>query len=136
MRAVLDTNVVVSACFWRGAPFDCLKGYAGAVYEAVVSPPLVIEYERVYAELAEAYPRTEPVNWVAALAESADMVFPAERVRGVLADPFDEMVLECALAGAVDCVVSGDKKHLLPLKEFRGIPILSARDFLKLLKSL
>ncbi len=59
------------------------------------------------------------------------MVFPVERASGATPDPFDEMVLECALSARADAIVSGDKKHLLVLEEFRGIPILSPGDFLK-----
>ena len=42
-----------------------------------------------------------------------------------------DMVLECALAAEADCIVSGDKRHLLPLKVFRGIPIIRPADFLR-----
>jgi predicted nucleic acid-binding protein len=41
------------------------------------------------------------------------------------------MVLECALAAEADYIVSGDKKHLLVLREFRGIRIVSPSDFLR-----
>ena len=47
------------------------------------------------------------------------------------ADPDDEMILECALAAEADYIVSGDKRHLLPLRQFRGIPIVSPPDFLR-----
>jgi len=46
-------------------------------------------------------------------------------------DPDDEMILECALAAEADYIVSGDKRHLLPLRQFRGIPIVSPSDFLR-----
>jgi predicted nucleic acid-binding protein len=39
--------------------------------------------------------------------------------------------LECALAGEADFIVSGDKKHLLALRQFQGIPIVSPADFLR-----
>ena len=45
------------------------------------------------------------------------------------------MVLECALAGEADYIVSGDKKHLLPLRQFRDIPIVSPAEFLRRLKN-
>jgi predicted nucleic acid-binding protein len=41
------------------------------------------------------------------------------------------MVLECALAGEVDFIVSGDKKRLLPLKKYRDIPIVSPAEWLR-----
>ena len=49
-------------------------------------------------------------------------------------DPDDETILECALAAEADYTVSGDKRHLLPLRQFRGIPIVSPSDFLRRLK--
>ena len=44
----------------------------------------------------------------------------------------DNMILELAIASNASCIITGDKKHLLSLHPFRGIPILSPADFLKL----
>ena len=44
MKVVFDTNVVASASFWRGPPFDCLAAWAQGRCEAVVSPALLAEY--------------------------------------------------------------------------------------------
>lgn len=124
----------MSACFWSGVPFDCLSAWAKGHYAAAVSPPLLSEYEETFEELRLDYPDRKCVDWVAALKESAELVFPIDRATGIVSDPFDEMVLECALAARADFIVSGDKKHLLPLKSFRGIPILSVSDFVKRLR--
>jgi len=67
----------------------------------------------------------------AVLTESAELVFPVERASDVTPDPDDEMILECALAAEADFIVSGDKKHLLELRQFQGIPIVSPADFLR-----
>ena len=131
MKVVFDTNVVVSATFWRGAPFDCLAAWAQGRLLAVVSPALLAEYHETIEELLPEYPGRLRAAWANALTEGAELVFPADRVRGATPDPNDEMVLECALAGEADVIVSGDKKHLLQLRKFRGIPILSPSDFLR-----
>jgi putative PIN family toxin of toxin-antitoxin system len=128
---VFDTNVVASVSFWRGPPFDCLAAWAQGRCEAVVSPALLAEYHEIIEELRLEYPRHEPVEWVDALTESAELIFPTERATGATPDPGDEMVLECALAAEADYIVSGDKKHLLVLREFRGIRIVSPSDFLR-----
>jgi putative PIN family toxin of toxin-antitoxin system len=130
MRVVFDTNVVASASFWRGKPFDCLAAWAQGQCEAVVSPALLAEYHETIEELRLRYAHRTPVEWADALAESALLVFPADRATGATPDPDDEMVLECALAAEADFMVSGDKKHLLPLREFRGIQIVSPAEFL------
>ena len=131
MKVVFDTNVVISACFWRGAPFECLAMWGREELTASISPPLLVEYEETFEELVLDYGDRLHVDWTELLRSSAEMVFPVERASGATADPFDEMVLECALAAGAEAIVSGDKKHLLVLGSFRGIPILSPGDFLK-----
>jgi putative PIN family toxin of toxin-antitoxin system len=128
---VFDTNVVASASFWRGTPFDCLAAWAQGRCEAVVSPALLAEYHEIIEELRLEYPRREPIEWVDTLTESAELIFPTERATGATPDPGDEMVLECALAAEADYIVSGDKKHLLSLREFHDIQIVSPSDFLR-----
>ena len=136
MKVVFDTNVVASASFWRGAPFFCLVAWAQGRCEAVVSPALLAEYHETIEELRLEYPGQPFVAWADALTESATLVFPVDRAPGATPDPGDEMVLECALAAEADYIVSGDKKHLLPLRQFRDIPIVSPSDFLRRLATI
>ena len=131
MKVVFDTNAVASASFWRGAPFDCLVAWAQGRCVAVVSSNLLAEYHETVGELRLDYPGRKCVEWVEALTESAELVFPVERATGATPDPDDEMVLECALAVEADFIVSGDKKHLLALRQFQGIPIVSPAEFLR-----
>jgi putative PIN family toxin of toxin-antitoxin system len=135
VRVVFDTNVVASASFWRGAPFDCLAAWAQGRCVAVVSSGLLAEYHETVQELRLDYPGRKCVEWVEALTESAELVFPVERASGATPDPDDEMILECALAAEAEYIVSGDKKHLLALRQFQGIPIVSPAEFLRRIKS-
>jgi putative PIN family toxin of toxin-antitoxin system len=131
VKVVFDTNVVASATFWRGAPFNCLAAWAQGQCEAFVSPALLAEYHETIEELRRVYPNHAAVEWTEALTEAATLVFPAERATGATSDPSDEMILECALAAEADAIVSGDKKHLLPLGRFRDILIVSPAEFLR-----
>jgi predicted nucleic acid-binding protein len=54
---------------------------------------------------------------------------PSETITAISVDPTDNMFLECAVAGQVDLIVSGDP-HLNALEKFRGIPIITPRDLL------
>jgi len=128
---VFDTNVVVSASFWQGAPFHCLSAWAERHCEAVISPQILAEYHETMEELRGDYPGITPVEWVAGLGDAAELIFPTHRASGTTTDPDDEKILEAALSGEVDCIVSGDKKHLLALKMYEGIPILSPAEFLR-----
>ena len=97
---------------------------------AAASPQLLSEYFETLDEMLHRYPRKPFVPWAQTLTESADLVFPAERARGATDDPDDEMVLECALAAGADFLVSGDKRHLLKLRAFRGVKIVTCDYFL------
>jgi predicted nucleic acid-binding protein len=66
------------------------------------------------------------------LLKTAEFVTPAETLAVIEADPSDNKFLEAALAGDVRCIVSGDS-HLLELKSFRGVDILTTRDFISVL---
>ena len=55
-------------------------------------------------------------------------------VSGICADPKDDMVLESALAAKATHIVSGDRRHLLPLREFRGIQIVTPAEFIDVLE--
>ncbi|HEV2318935.1 MAG TPA: putative toxin-antitoxin system toxin component, PIN family [Verrucomicrobiae bacterium] len=131
MRTIFDTNVVVSASVWRGAPFECLAAWAQGRCEAIASPPLLAEYHETTEERRLDYLDRPFVNWAEALTSAATLVFPDERIATPTRDLDDEMVLECALASEADFIVSGDKSHLLPLKEFSGISIFNPIEFLR-----
>jgi putative PIN family toxin of toxin-antitoxin system len=49
-----------------------------------------------------------------------------------ITDPDDNVILECAVVGGATHIVTGDKRHLLPLESYQGISIISAADFLTL----
>jgi putative PIN family toxin of toxin-antitoxin system len=64
----------------------------------------------------------------------AEFVIPQEKIVVVLADTSDNRFLEAAITEKTDCIVSGDK-HLLDLKEYRSIPIITAREFISILET-
>jgi putative PIN family toxin of toxin-antitoxin system len=129
LRAVLDTNILVSAFnFPGGAPETVYRLALEDRIESVTSLPLLAELGRVLAEKFEWDPsRVEEA--VAQVAEAATVVHPQERVRVVREDPADDRVLEAAVAGAAEVIVSGDR-HLLRLRSWRGIRIVKAAAFL------
>ena len=53
-------------------------------------------------------------------------------LRVILSDPDDDKVLECAIVVQATHIVSGDRRHLLPLSHFRDVPIITPAEFLKL----
>lgn len=54
----------------------------------------------------------------------------AGQLSAVIDDPDDDKVLECDVVGDAAFVVTGDHRHLLPLRNFRGLQIIRPADFL------
>lgn len=129
MIVVLDTNIVASATFWRGKPAHCLEAWTLGRFELAVSHPMLTEYEEVVARLTLRYPGRMPTDWLGAIRHSAHLYFPSP-LPSVTADPDDEMFVECAAAAQADYIVTGDKAHLLSLRQVENIPIESVSSFL------
>ncbi len=134
MRVVVDTNVVVSTFLSpTGAPAGVLAHWQNQSFEWVVSDLLLREYHRalLYDRVAARHGMSteEVAEVVMELRRFALVVEPQKNLAIIREDPDDDRVLECAVAGDPDYIISGDK-HLLRLREYRGIPILSPSAFL------
>jgi putative PIN family toxin of toxin-antitoxin system len=130
MRAVLDTNVLISGVIATGVPHDLLVAGFNHEYQIVVSVATLTEFretllkypDRFQMDEAEVQAEVETVRYF------AEFVDPQEDITAVEADPDDDKFLEAAVAGDVDYLISGDG-HLLSLDSFRGIDIVEPRTF-------
>ena len=137
MRAVLDTNVLVSAVLSRGgAPDRVLRAWRDGAFELLTSRALLDELERVLARprIAErlGWVPSESRVFVAALAESAIVADASGQLKVVAADPDNDRVIDAAVEGEADYIVSGDR-HLLDLGSYGDIPVVTAAGFAALL---
>ena len=127
MRVVLDTNVLVSAALKRDSmpaaavrlaePHEMLKSQATErqLFDVVSRPyfaPLIGHETRA---------------WLRKLMSGAELVAISERIIACR-DPTDDKFLELAINGHADVIISGDR-DLLTLHPFRGIPIVTPREF-------
>ncbi len=126
-RAVLDTNVLVSGLGWPGPPATILDAANDGRLVLVTSAPLLAELRRVLA-----YPKLARVidggAQLADLIAASSVVVVPSRVLAVISDESDNRVLEAAIEGAADYIVSGDA-DLLDLGSFEGIPIVRPAEF-------
>ncbi len=139
MKLVLDTNVLVSALLNpRGTSSRLLLAWRRDEYELVTSGPLLAELAGV---LARPYIRRnlqeagiDASQLLTDLHTLATVVDPAETEAAVAADETDNRVLEAAVAGEADWIVSGGA-HLLDLRKYREIPIVTPARMLAVLES-
>ncbi len=137
MRAVLDTNVLVSAVLSAGSPPDSImRAWRRGAFELANTAPLLRELETVLKRDHIAgrlgWPAWERRAFIRDLGEDAISVAPEESLQVVLADPSDNRVLEAAVAAQADYVVSGDH-HLLGLKTYEGVQIVTPARFVAIL---
>jgi putative PIN family toxin of toxin-antitoxin system len=130
-RAVLDTNVLVSALLFPGELERIVTGWKSEAFVPVFSRETFDEFRKVLA-----YPKFElTAQEIVALIEDevlpfCEVVEVHEEIRGVCRDPADDPFLACAVAANADCIVSGDR-DLFDLGSFRNIPIITAVVFLR-----
>ncbi len=130
LRVVLDTNVYFSAFTSRGVPFRIWQRALRGDYRLLISPPIMRELADVLRNDLK-WLEPEIIAQLKLIARVAVIVSPDSELQAVTKDPDDDRILECALDGKADLVVSGDK-HLTRLKSFRGIAIVRPADFMRL----
>jgi uncharacterized protein len=129
---VFDTNIFFSAIGWKGRPFACLERARLGAADGVTSQAILDELvEKLREKLA--FSEEQIADTLADLLGYMRVITITEQLAVIAADPDDDRVLECAVAAQADYIVTGDRKHLLPLGTFRGIAIISAAEFLALL---
>lgn len=130
MRAVLDTNVLISGIIATGVPHELLVYGFDHEYQIVVSVETLTELRETLRKYPERFrmDESEVQTEVETIRYFAEFVDPDEEIAVVEPDPDDDKFLEAAVAGDVDYVVSGDS-HLLDIKSFRGIDIVEPRTF-------
>lgn len=132
MRVVLDTNVLVSALITKGTPPDLLyQAWSTGWFDLVTSERQLAELTRVlaYSKLREYVRRDEAEVLLETIRSVADVVEASPEV-ALSKDPDDDAILATAIAGQADLLVTGDRSHLLALKEVHGIPIVTPRQAL------
>lgn len=132
-RVVFDTNILFSAVGWLGNPHQCVQA-------ARQGECLSVTCEAILAELAEKLQlkrgfdtakATETTNEIRAF--SKVIAIPGT-LKAIAADPDDDAVLECAVVGLAQYLVSGDR-HLLAVGNYQGIQIVKAAEFLAVIQS-
>lgn len=135
MRVVLDTNVVVSALrSRRGASFRLLSLLGTGRFGVVISVPLVLEYEYATLRAAGAVglpPKAveDVLDFICSVAEKREIFF---LWRPFLKDPGDDLVLEVAVAGECDAIVTFNESDFVGVERF-GIRVIRPAEMLGLI---
>mgnify|MGYP001139472075 CR=1 FL=1 len=134
LRAVLDTNVLVSGLITLGKPRELLSIISRREATLVLSKEILNELSKVmrrdkFAEYAEEQQVERFIKDIESIAEIIELKSQIK----VVEDPKDNIVISTAIEGEADIIVSGDH-HLLSLKVFKGIKVLSVDEAVHMLK--
>ena len=131
IRIFLDTNVLISATFWYGSANKVIISISKKKISAFTTNQILDEYRKVIKRDFN-HSEEEADERIAKLLEVLEIVSPSETVNFIKDDPSDNKVLEGALEASAGYILTYDAKHLLKIKEFKGIKIISPEEFLKL----
>ena len=135
-RVVLDTNVLISGFLNpQGPPGSLLKALKEGRFTLVTSPEINEEVLEVAnrPKLRDKYGLGNSLfDMAVILWKLAEVVTDLPSVK-IVSDPDDDKFLSAALGGQADYLVTGDTRHLLVLKEWRGIQIVNPARFLEIL---
>ena len=127
MKIVFDTNVLISAfAFEGGIPADLLIFVMEKHFQLGLSKDILLEFEHVLRKkFLWSIPEIKEAKRL--VLEISTVVEPRKKLN-IIKDKMDNRILECAAEFTADFIISVDK-HLLDLKQYKSIKILSVRNF-------
>lgn len=124
----MDANVYISAVAFGGKPLKVIERALSREFLLISGANILREVRRnLLGKLGLEKPR---VDWFLDDISAVSSVFVPSGTVNETANEGDNLVLEVALMGGADVLVTGDKKHLLPLENFQGVVIEPPSAFL------
>jgi putative PIN family toxin of toxin-antitoxin system len=132
-RVAVDSNVLISALHFGGPPEELLTLANEGGIDLFVSPFILSETARVLREKL-GWTNQAVRDALTLITEVATVVEPTIALNAVADDETDNRIIECAVHARADFLVTGDKRHLLPLGTYQGIRIVTPRECLTALE--
>ncbi len=130
LKAVLDTNIFISAVLFGGNPGEVYRMGIKGLFDLVVSADILQEVEECLVQKFLWEPNKSQA-FVSQIKRVATVINVQEQVPEVCRDPQDDHVLAAALQEEADYIVSGDK-DLLELRSYMGVKIVDAAAFIEI----
>ncbi|MBU2633941.1 MAG: putative toxin-antitoxin system toxin component, PIN family [Nanoarchaeota archaeon] len=130
-RVVLDTNILISAFGWGGNPKQIFNEIIKGNLNLIISSKQFEELSKVLDYPKFDFSEEQKTRFKSLILEISIFVYPKEKVNIIKEDPSDNIFLETAITGKVDFIITGNN-HLLKLKEFKGVKIVTPKEFLEI----
>ena len=134
MRIVLDTNILVSDRIARGNENRVFRLAATGRFELYLSQITLDEFASVMPRKFD-WDRAQVLQAITEFSQVATVLNPPNSGHTLTGHPPDDRILDCVAAAEADFLVTGDRRHLLPLRTFGNARIVTAAEFLDALES-
>src|SRR3989344_6780558 len=132
-KIVLDTNVLVSSLGWSGKPRTLFRQVLDGTLTLIISQQQLQELRRVLTYPKLHFNEKEQQCFLDIISEVAVLVEVPGSLKVILDDPDDDIILESLVAGRALSLISSDR-HLLKLKTYCGVQIMTVTAFLEALE--
>jgi uncharacterized protein len=133
MKIVLDANIFISSFFWGGNPRLILERVIEGIDELFITKEILDEIESVVGRPKFHVDKEKITYFINSIEEIGNKIIPKSRIKNGSRDKADNKYLECGISAYVDYIISGDM-DLLELKEYKKIKIITAKDYLEIIK--
>ena len=132
IKAVLDSNIYISAFNFGGIPYRILEKAIEGYFQVYISEEIITEVLAVSAKKFKySDKRLKQLNLI--LRDLSVIVQPKKTVTLIRDFPVDNRILECAVEAKAEYLITGDKKHILPLGKIYSTKIISPEEFLRII---
>ena len=133
IKIVPDTNIRISSIFWSGKPYQIIRRGLEGEYQLIVSSQILDELINKLRNKFK-FPEESIQEFVDILLVYCSVMDPITKL-DLVRDKSDNKIIECAYDSKADYIVTGDP-DLLEIKEYAGIKILNANNFLNIISKL
>lgn len=126
---VYDTNVLISGTVWGGVPYASIELAKHGRVTGITCVEILDEFEEKLTTKFN-FSLSQTLEVITNLLGFHQTVKITNRLKDITTDPDDDKIVECAVVGGATHIVTGDRKHLLPLKSYQGTLIVTAADLL------
>jgi uncharacterized protein len=133
MKIVLDANIFISSFFWGGNPRSVLDRVIKGIDKLFITKEILDEIESVLIRPKFHIDKEKAAYFISSIEEIGNLVIPKKQINNASRDKTDNKYLECGITADADYIISGDV-HLLEIKEYKTIKIVTARDYLGIIR--
>jgi len=127
-KVILDTNVYISAFIFGGNPRKIIELTQNSQITIYISPSILLEIaQKLKGKFQWNFNQIKHI--IKTLNQITTITYPTKKINIIKSDPTDNKILECAVEAKAKYIISGDK-HLLNLKQYKNIKILTPTQFL------